>query len=200
MITLILMRSINSYQHRKQVGIIQFIMQTFIMQSFFINFLLIGCFIFLVKTYYASALSPKFNQMFPIFSQPSGECKCGQITVSSSSIAEEFHPAALGNFKPSDTPFNAFKSTIYKNSNGFTLMGGQKQYWRIRKASPTGHILIQNKSCKQTCPINCANDWELYQKSGYVPDAMIVFRCDDQDYDGSGEDYDGSADGKYEVP
>ena len=119
------------------------------------------------------------------------KCECPNIVVSSTEDAQELHPNTLEPFELSDSHFNAFKSTVYRNSKSLTLIGGKRQSWRIQGGSRAGRILIRNKSCKEICPFDCPSDWEVYRKPGYVNDKSIELKCQSGDVDGS-------ADGKLE--
>jgi hypothetical protein len=87
------------------------------------------------------------------------------------------HAHALGEFKLSSSHFNAFKSTVYRNSKSLTLTGGVNQYWRIHGGSRAGRIMIRHTSCKETCPFNCSPDWKVYKRPGYVKDSSIKLTC-----------------------
>ena len=118
-------------------------------------------------------------------------CQCSQIMVSSGGLPKTMHPNALSPYDLSSSHFNAFKSTVYRNSESLTLTGGPNQYWRIHGGSRAGRIMIRHKSCKEACPTECSSDWEVYQKPGYIGSRYIKnqdikFECKRGD-DGSGD-------------
>lgn len=133
------------------------------------------------------------EKLMPIVevASPKRLCNCAEIHVSSNGMAKNENSKALGLFKLSDSHFNAFKSTVYRNSKKLTLIGGLNQTWRIRRGSRAGSILLRNKSCKEVCPTSCSSDWEAYQRSGYVKDETISFECKSQS-----DTPEGSGDGK----
>ena len=114
---------------------------------------------------------------------PSG-CNCAQIVVSSNGLLRSDHSHALGPFQRSSSHFNAFKSTVYRNSQSLTLTGGANQYWRIHGGSRAGRIMARHTSCKDACPFNCSPDWKVYKRPGYLKDTSIKFECRNGDDDG----------------
>ena len=152
--------------------------------------LLVGLIVLYAQSNYG--LEPKSDHPRVARAPSLGEkCECPNIVVSSTEDAQELHPNTLEPFELSDSHFNAFKSTVYRNSESLTLIGGKRQSWRIQGGSRAGGILIRNKSCKEICPFNCPSDWEVYRRPGYVNDKSIEFKCQLGDVDGS-------ADGKLE--
>ena len=149
----------------------------FIMNHSLIHFLFAGFIILDVKLVHSN------SQAF--------ECECKKIVVSSKGVARNEHPNTMGEFKLASSHFNAFKSTVYRNSKSLTLIGGSRQSWRIQGGSRAGRILIQNKSCKKRCPMNCLAGWKVYKRPTYVTDESVTFECLDEDGDNEG-----SADGK----
>ena len=109
----------------------------------------------------------------------SGQCNCAQLIVSSSGATKTFHSHALGPFQLSSSHFNAFKSTVYRNSRSLTLIGGKLQTWRIQGGSRAGRIMVKHPSCKEACPTSCSPDWVVYQRPRYVKDNTIKFECRD---------------------
>ena len=71
------------------------------------------------------------SQDLPPPPPPGALCQCTEIVVSSNGKAKTLHPKALDVFRLSSSHFNAFKSSIYRNSNSLALVGGKKQHWRI---------------------------------------------------------------------
>ena len=154
------------------------------------NLLLVGLVVLHAQPNYG--LEPKSDHPRVARAPSLGEkCECPNIVVSSTEDAQELHPNTLEPFQLSDSHFNAFKSTVYRNSKSLTLIGGKGQSWRIHGGSRAGRILIRNKSCKEICPFDCPSDWEVYRKPGYVNDKSIELKCQSGDVDGS-------ADGKLE--
>lgn len=158
------------------------------------HFVLVGL-IFFFNHLLQSASTDDFpkEKLMPIVEveSPERKCYCTEVFVSSDGLANKEHSNALGLFKLSDSHFNAFKSTVYRNSNIKTLKGGLKQFWRIRGGSRAGSILLRNKSCKEICPMSCTSDWEVYKRPSYVKDSSISFKCEDDN-----DQNEGSADGK----
>ena len=164
------------------------------MRVFFINFLVLG--IFISTTTLNEIQGNNFmtnSRGSRMVRAPSvGEqCECTNIIVSSQDLAKKLHRNALGEFTLSSSHFNAFKSTVYRNSKSLTLIGGPNQTWRIHGGSRAGRILIRNKSCKGICPMDCSTYWEVYKRPSYEKDPSISIKCGDED-DGN----EGSADGK----
>ena len=108
---------------------------------------------------------------------PPPPCECQQIVVTSDGVTKNLHAHALGSFGLSSSHFNAFKSTVYRNSKSLTLIGGANQFWRIHGGSRAGRIMIRHKSCKESCPTDCSADWEVFQRPRYVKDKNIRFEC-----------------------
>ena len=123
----------------------------------------------------------------------SNGCKCAQIVVSSIGEPKSWQPNAFTSYGLSSSHFNAFKSTVYRNSQSLTLTGGPRQFWRIHGGSRAGRIMIRNKYCKATCPNDCPAKWEVYQHRNHIGNGMyrkdpnIKFECKDGG-DGSGDD------------
>ena len=163
------------------------------MASIRFSFLLVGLiFSFSKFIQIASAQTFPKEKLMPIVEVASSErlCNCAEIIVSSNGLGKNEQSKALGLFKLSDSHFNAFKSTVYRNSNSLTLIGGLNQFWRIQGGSRMGRLVFRNKSCKAVCPMSCSSDWEAYQRPRYVKDATISFKCKGHD-----DDNEGSADG-----
>ena len=168
------------------------------MQFYFINFLVIGLVISHTKLYAVHGKGTNSHVSRVVRAPSNGEqCECTRIVITSKGPAKKLHPLAMGEFKLSSSHFNAFKSTVYRKvkestqSGALTLIGGQNQYWRIQGGSRAGRILLRNKSCKRTCPMDCSAGWELYKRPSYENDASISTKCEGED-----GDIEGSSDGK----
>ena len=108
---------------------------------------------------------------------PPPACNCDQIIISSSGTTKKLHSNVLGSFTRLSSYYNAFKGSIYRNSNRLTLIGGKLQNWRIQGGSRARRIVVKHPSCKEICPTNCSPNWVTYQKPRYVRDNTIKFEC-----------------------
>ena len=116
-------------------------------------------------------------------------CHCSEIFILSNNEANNFQPDSLGVFRATTSNnflhfWNPFGSAIYKNTNELSLIGGRNQYWRIQNWKR--EKMIRHNSCKEACPIDCTQDWEVYKnRVGYVKVRDLTVECREED-DGSG--------------